>query len=58
VLALCFTQEQLHRRLIGQSPVPAAGPVRVAYAVRWIELRTGLRLPPWNAWFRSSRRDP
>jgi hypothetical protein len=25
-------------------------PLRIAYAIRWIELMTGLRLPDWRAW--------
>ena len=42
----------LHDAARGGSPPIWMSPVRAAYAVRWLELSTGLILPTWRAWFR------
>ena len=48
-LAASFGRESLHG--IGITPRPelllAASPTAVAYALRWLELRSGARLPAW-----------
>jgi hypothetical protein len=46
LLAESFAREALHaRRQIGRP-----GAIRVAYAIRWLELATGTDLPPWPIW--------
>jgi hypothetical protein len=57
VLAASFAREAFTGRLLGGLPATASSPVRVAYAIRWIELRTGLWLPPWRLWFPPCRPD-
>ena len=51
VLAGSFGREAFHGRRLGPAPAAAISPVRVAYAIRWIELRLDLLLPAWRAWF-------
>ncbi|MEI7742909.1 MAG: hypothetical protein WCK58_04045 [Chloroflexota bacterium] len=41
-----FGREALHLLPAGNRP----GVVRVAYAIRLLELETGFRLPPWSLW--------
>ncbi len=56
-LAASFGREAFHvRRQVGLSPdvegMPAAtppGPVRLAYALRWLELGDGQARPAWTA---------
>ena len=31
-------------------PAGSITPLRAAYAIRWLELRSGLRLPAWRHW--------
>ena len=49
-LADSFGREAFHGARIGRSPAIATSPVRVAYAIRWIELIAGIGLPDWPAW--------
>ena len=46
LLAASFAREALHTR----RPIGRPGAVRVAYAVRWLEITDGVDLPPWLAW--------
>lgn len=46
LLAASFAREALHAR----RPIGRPGAVRVAYAVRWLEIADGVELPPWPAW--------
>src|SRR5262249_25145629 len=53
VLASAFGRASFH--VLARSPragatPSSAGPVRVAYAIRWIELQLDLDLPPWGSW--------
>jgi hypothetical protein len=50
VLAIESAQERDPRRSRG------AGPVQVAYALRWLELGDGLDRPAWPVWLASSDR--
>ena len=34
---------------------PFAGPVRIAYAIRWLELGDGAARPPWATWLGEAR---
>jgi hypothetical protein len=43
LLVESFGREALHHRSADRHP----DPVRTAYAVRWVELSTGRRLPDW-----------
>ena len=51
LIAASFTREAFHGRRLARVPAVAASPVRVAYAIRWIELQVGLALPPFRCWF-------
>ena len=59
VLASSFGREAFH--VLAAAPGAAgttpssAGAVRVAYAIRWIELQLDLDLPPWGSWLGDSR---
>ena len=46
LLAASFAREALHAR----RPIGRPGAVRVAYAIRWLEIADGVVLPPWPAW--------
>jgi hypothetical protein len=50
LLISSFGREAFHRPGIDPVPAVAGSPVRVAYAIRWIELRTGFDLPEWSPW--------
>ncbi|HEX5828804.1 MAG TPA: hypothetical protein VFY23_14865 [Candidatus Limnocylindrales bacterium] len=50
LLAASFGREAFHGPRLGRVPAVWASPVRVAYAVRWIELQSGLAMPPWLVW--------
>ena len=50
LLVASFGREAFHGSLIGRLPAIATSPVRVAYAIRWIELVADVRLPEWSAW--------
>src|SRR5262245_5265752 len=47
VLASAFGREAFQS---AGAPTTSAGPTRVAYAIRWIELQLDLALPAWGAW--------
>ena len=46
-LAASFEREAFHVRRSALEAAPALGPVRVAYAVRWMELGDGEPRPAW-----------
>jgi hypothetical protein len=46
LLVESFAREAMHTR----RPIGRPGAVRVAYAIRWLEIRHGLDLPAWPAW--------
>lgn len=50
LLASSFGREAFHGPRLGRVPAVWASPVRVAYVVRWIELQSGLAMPPWRLW--------
>ena len=50
LLVASFGREAFHGSRIGRRPAIATSPVRVAYAIRWIELSAEVRLPEWSAW--------
>jgi hypothetical protein len=50
LLRSSFAREAFLGTGLGPVPAVAASPVRVAYAIRWIELEAGLDLPAWPAW--------
>ena len=49
-LAASFGREAFRIRGASDPPDPPAGigPVRIAYAVRWLELGRGVRQPAWS----------
>jgi hypothetical protein len=54
-LASSFSREAFHvrrgsldRRVDGDADPPPPGPVRLAYALRWLELGDGRPRPPWT----------
>jgi hypothetical protein len=51
VLAASFDREAFRGHRLGHVRAIEASPVRVAYAIRWVELQLGIRLPPLEAWF-------
>ena len=51
LIAASFTREAFHGPRRARVPAVAASPVRVAYAIRWIELQVGLTLPGFRCWF-------
>jgi len=51
LIAASFTREAFHGPRLARVPAVAASPVRVAYAIRWIELQVGLALPGFRCWF-------
>jgi len=51
LLGRSFAREALHDAAAGRVPAVWMSPVRAAYAVRWLEVSTGLALPTWRAWF-------
>lgn len=53
VLLSSFGREAVHLRTAVAAGAAPATPIRVAYAIRWIELVTGLRLPDWSTWMES-----
>jgi hypothetical protein len=53
LLVASFGREAFHGSGLGLVPAIGASPVRVAYAIRWIELLGGLDLPAWPAWLES-----
>ena len=53
VLAASFGREASHLRPAAESTTATRGPIRVAYAIRWIELTAQLRLPDWPDWTES-----
>jgi len=57
VLASSFGREAFQGlgSLAGGVPSASAGPARVAYALRWIELQLDLDLPPWGPWLSGLR---
>ena len=50
LLAASYGREAFQSLPASPREVAQATPVRVAYAMRWAELATGLRLPPLPAW--------
>jgi hypothetical protein len=53
LLEASFGREAFQR--IGRRPhLRGRSPLRVAYAVRWIELKTDIDLPPWSLWSEES----
>ena len=49
-LAASFGREAFHRPAIERPPDPLlVGPVRIAYAVRWLELGDGEPRPGWTS---------
>ena len=55
-LAASFGRESLHTIGVAARPelLLAASPTAVAYTVRWLELRSGARLPSWLDWVLSA----
>ena len=51
LIAASFTREAFHGPRLARVAAVAASPVRVAYAIRWIELQVGLALPAFRCWF-------
>ena len=51
LIAASFTREAFHGPRLARVPAVAASPVRVAYAIRWMELQLGLALPGFRCWF-------
>ena len=51
LIAASFTREAFHGPRLARVPAIAASPVRVAYAIRWMELQVGLSLPGFRCWF-------
>jgi hypothetical protein len=51
LIAASFTREAFHGPRLARVPAVAASPVRVAYAIRWMELQVGLALPGFRCWF-------
>ena len=51
LIAASFTREAFHGPRLARVAAVAASPVRVAYAIRWIELQVGLALPGFRCWF-------
>jgi hypothetical protein len=51
LLGWSFARESLHDAAAGRVPAVWMSPVRAAYALRWLELSTGLVLPTWRSWF-------
>jgi hypothetical protein len=45
------------QRLAAPRARPATA-LRAAYAIRWIELATGIRLPPFQLWDEACTQDP
>jgi hypothetical protein len=56
VLAASFGREAFHVDSAG--PPEVAGPVTVAYAIRWLELGDGQERPRWDAWLAESALRP
>ncbi|MEW6226118.1 MAG: hypothetical protein AB1627_15950 [Chloroflexota bacterium] len=50
LLGVSYGREAFQSLPVSPRQVARATPVRVAYAMRWAELATGLRLPPLPAW--------
>ena len=50
VLAASFGREASNRATAGRTASIGPGAVRVAYAIRWLEISTGLCMPPWPEW--------
>ena len=51
VLAASFGREAFRGARVEPGHAVEASAVRVAYAIRWIELGIDLRLPAWELWF-------
>ena len=51
LIAASFTREAFHGPRLARVAAVAASPVRVAYAIRWMELQVGLALPAFRCWF-------
>jgi hypothetical protein len=56
VLEASFGREAFHR--VVAPTARRAGALRAAYGIRWIELTTGLALPPFQIWDEACTRDP
>jgi hypothetical protein len=50
VLEASFGREASNRLVAGRTSVHGLSAVRIAYALRWLEIAAGLRLPPWEDW--------
>jgi hypothetical protein len=54
-LAASFGREAFHGDIAPRiADGESAGPVTVAYAIRWLELGDGAPRPPWTAWLDGS----
>lgn len=47
-----FGREAFQGRRAVAAPIGSAGPVRIAYTIRWIELVADLHMPEWSLWTR------
>jgi len=57
-LAQSFAREAFHGTGAPSLPELDASPVRVAYAIRWLELGDGIARPTWRAWLDAPVDDP
>ncbi len=58
LLVSSFGREAAHARAAGAAINAVRSPVRVAYALRWIELVTEMRLPDWSLWVSACTPNP
>lgn len=47
-LTASFAREAFQRLAFDPPPTAPLGPIRAAYAIRWLELGSGARLPSWT----------
>jgi hypothetical protein len=57
-LAQSFSREAFHGMSAPGLPDLDESPVRVAYAIRWLELGDGVARPAWRAWLDAPADDP
>jgi hypothetical protein len=54
-LTASFGREAFQSLELDHPPPPPLGPIRAAYAIRWLELGSGARLPAWTSLLAGAR---